>query len=180
MIPAGLRCHPWDLRWFGGVRAAYINHNISSSVTDATSTSGFLSQSSAANKFTGVGLRMGLQARKYFGNGGRWSVYGRGAGSLLVGNVYQNVITSTQGGEAILPNTSVLVDRNSRIIPVAELELGATWWVLPRMAVSAGWMLMSFWDLGLQETGNIGATPNLNNSNILGFDGVFVRSELVF
>jgi Legionella pneumophila major outer membrane protein precursor len=174
----GPRCHPWDLRWFAGLRAAYINHNITSSVTDATSSTGFLSQSSASNKFAGFGPRMGLQGRKYFGDRGRISVYGRGSGSLMVGNVYQNVISTVT--DSSIPSSTVLVDRNSRIIPVAELELGATWWMLPRMAVSGGWMLMSFWDLGLQETGNIGAQPNLNNSNILGFDGFFVRSEIVF
>jgi hypothetical protein len=174
----GPRCHPWDLRWFAGLRAAYINHNISSTVTDAASGTGFLSQSSASNKFAGFGPRMGLQGRKYFGDRGRISVYARGSGSLMVGNVYQNVISTVS--DVSIPQTTVLVDRNSRIIPVAEIELGATWWLLPRMAVSGGWMLMNFWDLGLQETGNIGATPNLNNSNILGFDGFFVRSEIVF
>jgi len=176
----GPRCHPWDLRWFAGLRLAYINHSINSLVTDSTSTSGFAAIASSANKFTGFGPRIGLQGRKYFGQNGRLSVYARGAGSLLVGNVYQNVINETEGGAGIGPTINTLVARNSRIIPVAEIELGATWWLLPRFAVSGGWLLMSFWDLGLQETGNIGSTPNLDDSNILGFDGFFLRGELVF
>jgi len=176
--PCGPRCHPWDLRWFAGVRVAYINHNISSLVTDNSAPGGIFAQASAANKFTGFGPRLGLQGRKYLGQNGRWSVYARGSGSLLVGNVYQDVTNSTPTGE--LPTVTNLVSRNSRIIPVAELELGATWWLLPRFAMTGGWMLMSFWDLGLQETGTIGATPNLDDSNILSFDGFFLRGELVF
>ena len=176
--PCGPRCHPWDLRWFAGVRVAYINHNISSLVTDNSAPGGIFAQATAANKFTGFGPRLGLQGRKYLGQNGRWSVYARGSGSLLVGNVYQDVTNSTPTGQ--LPTVTNLVSRNSRIIPVAELELGATWWMLPRFAVTGGWMLMSFWDLGLQETGTIGATPNLDDSNILSFDGFFVRGELVF
>jgi hypothetical protein len=176
----GPRCHPWDLRWFAGLRLAYINHSISSLVTDHTSPGGFAAIASANNRFTGFGPRIGLQGRKYFGRNGRLSVYARGAGSILVGNVYQNVINETEGGAGIGPTVNTLVARNSRIIPVAEIELGATVWVLPRFAISGGWLLMSFWDLGLQETGNIGATPNLDDSNILGFDGFFLRGELVF
>jgi hypothetical protein len=176
--PCGPQCHPWDLRWFAGMRFAYINHNISSTVTDNASEGGIFAQATASNKFTGFGPRMGLQGRKYFGQKGRLSVYGRGSGSLLVGNVYQDVTNSTPSGE--IPTTANLLSRNSRIIPVAELELGATWWMLPRFAVSGGWLLMSFWDLGMQETGTLGATPNLDDSNILGFDGFFVRGELVF
>jgi hypothetical protein len=176
--PCGPQCHPWDLRWFAGLRFAYINQNISSLVSDSAAAGGIFAQAGAANKFTGFGPRIGLQGRKYFGQSGRFSVYTRGAGSLLVGNVYQDVTNSTPAGE--LPTMTNLVSRNSRIIPVAELELGATWWMLPRFAVSGGWMLMSFWDLGMQATGNIGATPNLDDSNILGFDGFFLRGELVF
>ena len=176
--PCGPTCHPWDLRWFAGFRMAYINHNITSFVTDASSPNGIFSQASAGNKFTGFGPRLGLQGRKFFGRDWRWSVYGKGAGSLLVGNVYQDVISSTTSSG--LPTATELVSRNSRIIPVAELELGGTWRVLPRLAVSGGWMLMSFWDLGLQETGSVGASPGLDTSNILSFDGFFVRGELAF
>jgi Legionella pneumophila major outer membrane protein precursor len=175
--PCGPQCHLWDLRWFAGLRAAYINHNISSLVTDATAPTGIFAQASASNKFTGFGPRIGLQGRKYFGNNGRWSVYARGAGSMLVGNVYQDVIDSSPNGG--LTTATALVSRSSRIVPVAEIELGGTWFVMPRLAVSGGWMLMSFWDLGLQETGSMSA-PTLDNSNILGFDGFFIRGELVF
>ena len=176
--PCGPQCHPWDLRWFAGLRFAYINQNISSTVTDAAAAGGIFTQAGAANKFTGFGPRIGLQGRKYFGQNGRLSVYTRGAGSLLVGNDYQSVSNYSPVGD--VPTGTNLVSRNSRIIPVAEIEIGATWWMLPRFAVSGGWMLMSFWDLGMQATGNIGATPNLDDSNILGFDGFFVRGELVF
>ena len=76
--PCGPECHPWDLRWFVGVRGAYINHNISALVTDAAATSGDFSFASASNKFAGVGPRMGIQGRKFFGKTGRASVFARG------------------------------------------------------------------------------------------------------
>ena len=176
--PCGPQCHPWDLRWFAGLRLAYINQNISFAVTDAAAAGGVFAQAGAANKFTG--FRSSSRPARPQILRPKWSLLGLhpGAGSILVGNDYQSVTNYYAHGRRAHRHKPV--SRNSRIIPVAEMEIGATWWMLPRFAVSGGWMLMSFWDLGMQATGNIGATPNLDDSNILGFDGFFVRGELVF
>ena len=36
-------------------------------------------------RFVGAGPRVGLQTRRYFGQNGFWSVYGRGSQALLIG-----------------------------------------------------------------------------------------------
>ena len=65
--------------------------------------------------------------------------------------------------------------RSAAVLPVAELELGASWCFSPKWTVSGGWAVWSFWDLGLQER-----VTDFDTSNILGFDGFFVRLEGVF
>lgn len=176
----GPNCPVWDLRWFAGLRAAYINHYINAVVTDANNTvDGLLTDAHAAFKFTGVGPRVGMQGRKYFGQTGRLSLYGRGSGSLLVGTASEEVRNTAHGGEGLGLTTNTLFSRNNRMIPVAEVELGATIWVIPQFAVSAGWNLQCFWDLGMQETGSA-TTPTFDDSNILGLDSIFVRGEFVF
>jgi len=176
----GPNCPAWDLRWFAGLRFAYINHYINATVTDARNTvDGLLTDANSAFTFTGVGPRVGLQGRKYFGESGRWSIYSRGSGALLVGTASQQVNNTAHGGTGLGLTTNTLFARNARMVPVAEVELGATWWMLPRFAVSAGWNLQCFWDLGMQETGSA-TTPTFDDSNILGFDGLFVRGEFIF
>jgi hypothetical protein len=176
----GPNCPVWDLRWFAGLRFAYINHNINSVVTDATNTvDGLLADAHSHFKFTGAGPRVGLQGRKYFGQSGRFSLYSRGSGALLVGSASQYVINTSHGGAGLGLTSNVLFSRNNRMIPAAEVELGATCWVIPRFAVSAGWNMQCFWDLGMQEMGSM-LTPPLDTSNILGFESLFVRGEFVF
>ncbi|MBI2825627.1 MAG: hypothetical protein HYX69_13165 [Planctomycetia bacterium] len=175
----GPGCPPWDLRWFGGLRIGSINHFINSDVIPSSPSVGSETIAASSNKFTGFGPRMGLQGRRYFGPNGRWSLYAKGAGSLLVGNVAQYISNSSSAFDETNPIRTTLSARDSRIVPVAELEIGATWRVLPRLALSGGWNLQTWWDLGLQEVGS-NSQPLLDDSNILGFDSFFLRGEFVF
>jgi hypothetical protein len=163
-------CPVWDVRWFGGIRFAQINHYLDSAIVTGDGISAVAADSSA--KFFGIGPRLGMQVRRYFTHYPTVSVYGKGAGSLLVGTLDQQVNNFN-----ITPPTTqtIATDSFNRVIPVAELELGASWCFLPRWTVSGGWAVWSFWDLGLQER-----VTDFDTSNILGFDGFFVRLEGVF
>lgn len=163
-------CPVWDVRWFAGLRFAQVNHFLNSSIVTADGVQAVAADSSA--KFFGVGPRIGLQMRRYFDHAARFSVYGRGAGSLLVGNLQQEI----SNFNITPPETLVTVnDRFNRVVPVADIEIGATWCILPRLSVSGGWLASAWWDLGLQER-----VSDYDTSNILGFDGFFVRAEIVF
>jgi Legionella pneumophila major outer membrane protein precursor len=162
-------CPVWDLRWLGGFRFASINHGLDSQVITAGDTLAAAGQSRAT--YFGFGPRMGLQGRRYFG-AGRLSVYAKGAGSILVGNYDLNI---TNFNVTPVPTNSFSTSRATRVVPVAELETGVSWRLSPRAVLTGGWLVQSWWDLGLQETmsGN-------DTANILGFDGFFARAEVVF
>ena len=51
---------------------------------------------------------------------------------------------------------------------MAEIETGVSWRLSPRVVLTGGWLVQSWWDLGLQET-----MSTNDDANILGFDGFF-------
>lgn len=168
--PCGPCCPIWDVRWFAGIRFAQINRYLDSSIVTSQESTVALADSEA--KFFGVGPRLGMQVRRYFDSFPRLSLYGRGSGSLLVGNLDQQI----NNYNATDPATqSIAINSFNRVVPVAELELGASWCFLPRWTVTGGWAAWAFWDLGIQER-----TVTLDTANILGFDGFFVRLETIF
>ncbi|MBL9125355.1 MAG: hypothetical protein JNG90_17085 [Planctomycetaceae bacterium] len=168
--PCAPCCPIWDVRWFAGLRFAQINHTLNSTITTANGTEAVNATSDA--QFFGIGPRLGTQLRRYFAKAPRLSVYGRGATSLLVGNLKQSISNFN-----ITPPPTLVTQDDSfnRVVPVIDLELGASWCVTERFTVSGGWLVMAWWDLGLQER-----VQDFDTSNILGFDGFFVRAEMVF
>ena len=93
-------------------------------------------------------------------------------GSLLVGNYEQNI---TNFNITPVPTNSFSTSRSMRVVPVAELEVGGSWRLTPRCVLTGGWLVQSWWDLGMQEI-----TSTNDDANILGFDGFFARAEMVF
>jgi hypothetical protein len=166
-------CPIWDVRWFAGIRFAQINHDLNSTILADGSTINTTAVSATSSAdFFGIGPRLGMQVRKYFAHYPNVSIFGRGAGSLLVGNLDQQITNYNITAPASL---TTVTDSFNRVIPVAELEIGASYCFLPRWTVSGGWAVWSFWDLGLQER-----VTDFDTSNILGFDGFFVRLETIF
>ena len=166
----GVCCPVWDLRWLAGFRFASVNHGLDSEIITTGETVAAMGQSRAT--YFGVGPRIGLQGRRYFGSASRLSAYAKGAGSLLVGNYDQ---TLRNFNITPLPTNSISTSRATRVVPVAELEAGVSWRLSPRTVLTGGWLVQSWWDLGLQET-----TTGNDDANILGFDGFFARAEVVF
>ena len=163
-------CPVWDLRWLGGFRFASVNHGLDSQIITTGEVLAAAGQSRAT--YFGVGPRMGLQGRRYFGDAGRLSVYAKGTGSLLVGTYEQNL---TNFNITPVPTNSFSTSSSMRVVPVAELEVGGSWRLTPKCVLTGGWLVQSWWDLGLQEI-----MSNNDDANILGFDGFFARAEMVF
>ena len=77
---------------------------------------------------------------------------------------------------------------STQLIPVLDIEAGATVYVCDCFSISGGYLFSAWHDLGMRDTFDIlesngvsgGGVPTFDDANILGFDGFFVRSELTF
>ena len=66
------------------------------------------------------------------------------------------------------------------MIPVTDIEVGGTWQMAPYTYVSIGYFFQGWWDLGQSETIPGTSFSALDTANILGFDGLFIRGEMLF
>jgi hypothetical protein len=67
-----------------------------------------------------------------------------------------------------------------RVLPVAEAEVGAGWSPFPWLNVSTGWMFQAWFDLG-GSGGTFGGFYTVTeNSNIMAFEGFFLRAQVTF
>jgi hypothetical protein len=167
-------CPAWDVTWFLGARFADLGWG--SNYTTFSATSATLSNSSTVMQFHGAGPRAGLRVRKYFGRQGGMSLFARGTGSLLIGN-YELGTTVTSGGATL----QRVVDAR-RIVPVMELELGGSIHLGRNVTVSSGYMVQTWFDMGMSDefTNVLTGFQPLDDSNLLSFDGFFLRGEVAF
>lgn len=179
-------CPAWDITWSAGVRFAEVgwsrgNTSFESDFQDQVDTA------STRLDFDGVGARVGLLGRRYFGCRGLISAYAKGDISLLVGDM--NIQTTTiNDPDGSAPSTAIS-HRNSgrRVIPVTEIEAGLTAHLGNHVNLSSGYFLSAWHDLGFRDeynwtAGNSGGFQWLNydDANILGFDGFFARAEVTY
>ncbi len=171
-------CPAWDVRWFGGVRFADADWT-----RDARSNVlvGDDRRAVTTMDFRGVGPRAGVQGRRYVGRNGNFSIFAKGALSLLVGDVHHEVIRSIEGNPIA---TTFHRGTFTRIIPVTELELGASMHLRSNINITGGYLMTAFHDLGMSPEykfeGNATLINNFDDANILSFDGWFVRAELTY
>jgi hypothetical protein len=172
-------CPRWDLRWSAGIRAADISRSNNGLVTALNFDT--LSATNIDAKFQGAGPRLGVQGRRYFGHCGMVSVFAKGSQGLLLGNYSINRIRTEFGPSPTTP-VDVLSQHDSfcRMIPVTDIEFGASWQCASYAIVSIGWYFQCWWDLGQAETIQGTDFGPLDTANILSFDGLFVRGELMF
>ncbi len=171
-------CPRWDVRFLAGARVGDISRYNNNVVTDAEGTAQSYGNINA--RFVGAGPRFGLQTRRYLGCRGRWSVYANAAQSILIGEFRQNesLLVPTNGTTA-----NSYTNQNftfSRTVPVSDIELGLSWQAAPYTYITAGYFWQCWWDLGQGEQINGTNFGLLDTSNILGFDGFFVRGEMLF
>ncbi|HEX3728053.1 MAG TPA: Lpg1974 family pore-forming outer membrane protein [Pirellulales bacterium] len=169
-------CPRWDLRWSAGVRGADITRVDNNAVSDPNGNT--VSTGAFNARFVGAGPRVGLQGRRYFGQNGMLSLYGRASQALLIGNYNLTLNTNTPGVDSSTVNTQNY--NLARLVPVTDIEIGGSWQVAPYAFISAGWFFQCWWDLGQSDPVSGTSFQTLTSSNILGFDGLFVRGEMLF
>jgi hypothetical protein len=174
--PCGGYCPAWDITFTGAVRAADYSasrSNQSFNVLDQV-------QNSANDRvdFEGIGGRVGLLGRRYLGKKGIANVYVKGDISLLLGD-YESI--QTQLNQASPPDIAVTHSiSGTRLIPVTEIEAGASVYLTSNCSFTAGYILSAWHDLGFQAEYDFGLPVTYDDANIMGFDGCFLRLETAF
>jgi hypothetical protein len=171
-------CPRWDLRFFVGARAANINRYNDNVVTEANGNNVSFGDINA--HFTGAGPRVGLASRRYFGQNGYWSAYGKLGQSLLIGQYSMSRSLNIPSDGTTANQITNQFDKYSRIIPATDIEVGLSWQAAPFTMISVGYFWQCWWDLGQSEPMLGTEFGSLDTSNILGFDGLFVRGEMLF
>ncbi len=167
-------CPAWDITWSGGVRFADVDwsRDYEAFNDDAS----VFRRATPTLNFAGGGPRVGLEGRRYFGMRNWCSIFLRGDISLLLGQMEQKVVRIDEDGFR-----STLTDRGRRIIPVTEIEAGASAQLSSNARFSAGYLFSAWHDLGFRDQFDLQTLVESNTTdtaNILGFDGLFVRLEL--
>jgi hypothetical protein len=181
--PCSCGCPRWDLRWWAGARIADISrfdNNLSTTPVGTAAPTDQITSGNIDARFVGAGPRVGMQGRRYFGGNGFLSLYARASQALLIGDYRMSRVTTTPGDAQVATQITEQFDRYSRMVPVTDIEVGGSWQIAPYTYLSVGYFFQCWLDLGQSETivgTNFGP---LDTSNILGFDGLVVRAELLF
>lgn len=184
-------CPAWDLTWSAGLRYAQVDWSRNNTSFDSPANGGNAVQAARTRlDFEGAGARVGLLGRRYIGRQGFMSVYAKGDLSLLVGNMNIRTDTSDDAGATVVPFERSHSNSGRRMIPVTEIEAGATAHLGNHVQLSAGYFLSAWHDLGFRDTYNFPGPAggggggfqlgNYDDANILGFDGLFARAEITY
>lgn len=176
-------CPRWDLRFWAGARIADISrfdNNVATTPPLTPSAAETVTYGDINARFVGAGPRVGAQGRRYFGQTGCVSLYARASQALLIGDYRMSRVKSTPGSTQFPTEITSQYDQYSRMIPVTDIEVGGSWQIAPFTFVSVGYFFQCWWDLGWSES-VIGTNYGpLDTSNIMGFDGLFARAEMLF
>lgn len=167
------QCPAWDLQWTGAVRVADVNSRLGYQLQNGVDAD---EVAESVVDFQGFGLRTGLLGRRYLGKNGIASVYLSGDISLLLGEVdhYAEGATTTSRNQI----------SSTQVVPVTEMEAGATVFVLPNVSLSGGYMLSVWHDLGHRATYEFDTSGaealSMDDANLMTLDGWFLRAEAAF
>ncbi|WP_425399388.1 hypothetical protein [Aeoliella sp.] len=175
--PCGGWCPAWDFTFTGAVRAVDLSTNRTFNTIDASDD--LLEQGTAISDFQGVGGRVGLMGRRYFGRRGICSVYMKGDLSLLIGE-YDSVLNSVDYSGTVPVDAGTQSISCRHLIPVTEIEAGGTVFVTCNTSVSGGYFFSAWHDLGFRDEYNFLLQSSYDDANIMGFDGFFLRMETSF
>jgi hypothetical protein len=174
-------CPRWDLQWSVGARLA--DWDYQKEVFTNVASEGRID---VDMEFIGAGPKVGLEGRRYFGGCNQFAVYSTLDIALVLG-WFEHDLRRTTPPVAVNPTTvEQFTSRVTRLVPVTEIELGASYAFAERWTLSAGWFFAAWWDLGMGETqtsnilGGNGPQFVLDDSNIMSWDGLTVRLEFVW
>ncbi len=163
----------WQFEWSAGVRLADINQFYESAITNAGNP---FSTGSFTADFLGAGPRLGLQVEHHFGSQSCFSVFANTHGSLLLGD-HQVEFNNTDAATGFAMSQA---ETMTRTIPVLETELGTTTRLWNRFDLSLGWMFQAWYDLGTSGGTFGGFFTGADDSNVMSFDGLFVRGQFEY
>jgi len=164
----------WAVNWSAGVRVADVDQYYESLITDGVD---FFSRGDFSADFIGAGPRLGLEARRHFGQQGRFSVFLNGHGSLLLG---EDEIRSSNTVTEPFPFAAGQQESLTRLLPVIEIELGVCSRIGDSLNISLGWLFQAWLDMGTSGGQFGGYFGGADDSNIMSFDGMSTRAEWTF
>lgn len=176
-------CPAWDITWSGGIRFAEVDWSRSYQSFDEEGDAA--RDARVRMNFAGGGPRVGLAARRYFGECGWFSLFLKGDISLLLGKLNLESNRLAFGATPSVPPNDFTQTINGRnIIPVTEIEGGLTAQVTCSSTLSVGYLFSAWHDLGFRDEFDFENITFLetgyDDANILGFDGLFVRYEWTY
>ncbi len=167
----------FDLRLFSGLRFADTDQDLTVKYdgVDFTEAKVFVDQD-----FTGFGPRIGADARWAIGSG--FSVFGRAAGSLLMGDRQVSYLETDNGGEDVVADFQQ--QNSDEVMPVAEMALGLDWTrsIAERagLSLSVGYEYQNWFnayeDIQFVDAANPGLFTESKGD--MTFQGFFVRTGL--
>jgi hypothetical protein len=175
--PCSNWCPAWDLTFTGAVRA--VNFDTDRLFNTVDSGDDLLEYGNSRSSFDGVGARVGMLGRRYFGRRGVFSMYMKGDLSLLVGQY--NTTQTSQDVSGSVPGPVVTQTFGGRqVVPVTEIEAGASMFVTRNTSLSTGYFISAWHDLGFRDEYDFQLQNSYDDANIMAFDGFFVRLETAF
>ena len=172
------RCPAWDIKWSAGIRFADVSWNRLADLQSLDQTRDATYRSTTMD-FEGGGARVGLEGTRYIGRNQRFAVFAKSDISILLGDVSIEHITDS----TLTSGIDILTRyKSTQLIPVLDIEAGATVYLTNCLSVSGGYLFSAWHDLGMRDTFDVleGNGPTFDDANILGFDGFFARTEFSF
>lgn len=177
VAPVFSRSQFYTLTYNAGVRFADVDQSYVSQVNSLAG----LSQGSYQVDFFGVGPRVGFKGYRHLREG-MISLFAGVNGSLLVGTYDVQFTNLPAFGN--IPGSQI--ERQRRTIPVLDTEIGVSVRPTQNIQLSAGYLVQAWWDLGASG-GSFSnfvlpqpAFTGADDSNIMSFDGFFLRAEAAY
>jgi hypothetical protein len=173
-------CPPWAITWSAGARVGRLDLNTPVQLFDVNNA--VAADGLSEVSFVGAGPKIGIEGRRYMGEMQRWSAYGKGTLSLLLGQYDVEQRLTTVGA----PNTTSRQSYNyTRIVPVIDLEVGLSRQLGKKTLLTAGYFMQVWIDAStvnnLNQPGvGILGPANVDDANMTMFDGFMLRVERTF
>jgi hypothetical protein len=178
--PLHFNCAGVGFLYSAGLRVADVNQFYDSTISNAAGV--VTSDGQFEVDFVGVGPHLSLTGQTRHGSRGQYSLFAKGAMSLLIGqyDIETEVVVPGAAG-------SQVADR-VRAVPVLESELGVAWRPNDCFTLSAGWLFGAWFNLGASGGTFDGerlpfapvdtAFGGADDADIMSFDGLFLRAEI--
>jgi hypothetical protein len=167
------------VRVFGGVQAAAIDRNMTTKLDGVDYTNGKIK---LTNEFNGVGPRLGIEGKLLLGSG--FSLFGRGAGSLMVGESSARFKETDNDGADTVANIGY--NQGGQLVPVLEAALGLDWEAAlgksAKINLSAGYEVQQLFNVTDNIRFSDAASPGVftREKGDLNLHGFFVKGGLSF